>query len=184
MNMICLLKELPEITKQHYCMLLKDKKCITVRWRVNVKSLLYQANSDLKLKQSWRCSIESVIFNKNISWYHIVSYVWVHLVLSGEKYHPNLHLPVNLPPWMFAINCMTTTTKNVRERPSLECVGPGRGRGDLKGLAGVFVSFWLQEVVLYWKETLKMALVHTVSQGEEAIKVISVKQLSRYDWIL
>lgn len=104
MNMICLLKELSEIRKQHYCMLLKDKKCITVRWRVSVKSLLYQANSDLKLKQSWRCSIESVIFSKNISWYHTVSYVWVHLVLSGEKYHPNTHLPVNLPPWILAIN--------------------------------------------------------------------------------
>lgn len=89
---------------QHYCMLLKDKKCITVRWRVNVKSLLYLLNSDWKLKQSWRCSIESVIFSKNISWYHIVSYVWVHLALSEEKHRPNMQLSVNLPLWILVIN--------------------------------------------------------------------------------
>lgn len=153
MNMICLLKELPESTKQHYGMLLKDKKCITVRWRVNVKSLLYLANSDLKLKQSWRCSVESVIFSKNISWYHIVSYVWVHLVLSGEKYHPNMQLPVNLPLLILAVNyklynsnkkcerkailivCESTQGKRRAERPcwSLCLFLSARGGSVLKG---------------------------------------------------
>lgn len=179
MNMICLPKVLPEITTQHYSMLLKDKKCITVRWRVNVKSLLYLANSDLKLKQSWRCSIESIIFSKNISRYHIVSYVWVHLVLSGEKYHPNMQLPVSLPLWMLAINYKLHNKKKRHLKKThlysmCAWAGGKESRAGLKGLAGVFVSFW-RETWFCTERRLKMALVCTVSQREEAIKVISVK---------
>lgn len=40
------------------------------------------------------------------------------------------------------------------------------GGGELKGLAGVFVSFWLQEVVVYWKETFKMAMYMLYLKGK------------------
>lgn len=161
MNMICLLKELPEITKLQHCMLLKDKKkkCITVRWRVNVMSLLCLVNSDLKPKESGRYLTEGIIFSKNISWYHAFFWAGLHPVLSGEKNHPSTQLPVSLTLWIPTVNYMLYNSGMNAEEAHLcsACVWlwGEQGCAGLVGLLKTSLSSHGMWFCSLWKETFK-----------------------------
>lgn len=163
MHMICLLKELPEITALQRCMLLKDKKkekCILVRGRVNVISLLYLVNSDLKPKEFGRYLTEGIIFSKNLSWYHVVSCAGLHSVLLGEKYHPSMQLTVSLPVWIPTVNYMSYDSgTNSEETHLYSTCAWVRGEQGCAGLVGSLETLSLSSHEMWfcslWKETYK-----------------------------